>query len=67
VVSRQHFLQERNEFIDKLTDHEAELKKRFSEKVYNLLKDIKNRGSPEGKERGTLFVMQLKVPRARMR
>ena len=45
-VTRQHFLQERNEFIDKLNDHEAELKKRFSEKVYNLLKDIKNRGSP---------------------
>lgn len=35
---REEFLQERFDFLDKLTEHETQLKKNFSEKVYNLLK-----------------------------
>lgn len=45
---REEFLQERFDFLDKLTEHEAQLKKKFSEKVYTLLKELKNK-NPETK------------------
>lgn len=44
---REEFLQERYDFLDKIKEHESQLKKNFSEKVYSLLKELKNRNPQE--------------------
>ena len=43
--------------MDKITQHETELKKKFSEKVYNFLKELKNRNLTDhfSKERRNQF------------
>ena len=34
--------------MEKIANHEAELKKKFSERVYGFLKELKNRNVSEG-------------------
>jgi hypothetical protein len=45
---REEFLQQRFDFLDKIAEHEVELKKKFSERVYHFLKELKNRNVAEG-------------------
>lgn len=47
-LQREEFLNKRFEFMDRITAHETELKKKFSERVYNFLKELKNRNFHEG-------------------
>lgn len=47
---REDFLQQRFDFIDKINNHEAELKKKFSEKVYGFLRELKSRNGHSDSE-----------------